>query len=83
MVEIIIRKISRMGDECVAVDQQELPRRLHAELKAGYFAALKSDIREARFIGNSASGVLEKVREEMDEGAKRIEVLLIPPVVGG
>lgn len=81
--KIRIRKICSSGDECVAVRQKELGSHLHGELERGYSVAIKTEERDARFVGKDLQPVLEQIESEVKKGAKSIDVLLIPPVAGG
>lgn len=81
-LKIILRKMSRKGDECSTVTFPEMQMQLHNYLGM-HSVAVKADAGEMIFIGNEFPLVMDHINGLVQQEAERIEVLLIPRISGG
>lgn len=80
--EIILRRMSRKGDECSTLTLPELQMQLRNHLSM-HGAAVRADAGEMLFIGHEFPKVMEHINGLVQQEADRIEVLLLPRVSGG
>ncbi len=82
MAKLTIRKLTRRGDEALAVEAKDLSTVLPQVLQRSA-AAVRTDQAEARFVGPDPELIAALVQNEVNAGAKEIEILVVPRIAGG